>query len=584
MAIDDEENLHRPDNKPKYFKKGTGYLPLAVQSPLQIEYDSEKSSEKSNPGFAMSSEDHSRKLRRHKFIFLGVVLPLLIIIVALSIVIASRSTSGTSSTTSSSSGSSEWDQFYVKSSKGAVATDIQLCSQIGVNALMEGGNAIDAAIAAKFCLGVVSPASSGIGGGCYILLHDGGSQEDEFIDAREIAPKLAFPKMFKENPISAQDGGLAIAVLGEVKGLYLAYQRHGSGKISWENLVKPAVELAKEWIITPEIHKLFFQVEKQLYSGNFPLLSSLYMKQDSKTGKLMMKEAGDVVKQPELAHTLERIGKEGPSYLYGASMAEILSREIKEAGGIVSMEDIVNYEPVITKPITANFSGYTYLGVGGSSSGGPIVVGLLKYLASLSRPLVSLSKVSYNHYLIEGMKHMFAIRTNLGDPDYVNVTAIYDALVSDEYQHYLQNVLTKPYSTQPLTTYGGRYNINYLPKEDHGTSHLCVLDSQGNGVALTSTINTYFGSKVISPTTGILFNNQMDDFAIPGAANYFGLAPSPYNYPEPFKKPLSSMSPSIVLDDQRRVRLIGGGSGGPKIITATAQVKKKKSKINFFKH
>lgn len=184
--------------------------------------------------------------------------------------------------------------------------------------------------------------------------------------------------------------------------------------------------------------------------------------------------------------------------------------------------------------------------------------------------MVSWGDVFY-HRLAEGMKHVFAIRYNLGDPDYVNVTLPLHALLNDDYMASLKD-MTHDESILQLDQYGGKYNLLYKPLVDAGTTHLSVLDGNGLAVALTSTINTYFGSKVISPSTGILWNNEMDDFSIPGAANYFGLASSPYNYPAPGKKPLSSMSPSIVLDSHGKVRLVGGASGGPRIITSTAQV------------
>lgn len=179
----------------------------------------------------------------------------------------------------------------------------------------------------------------------------------------------------------------------------------------------------------------------------------------------------------------------------------------------------------------------------------------------------------YYHRLAEAFKHVFAIRLNLGDPDYVNTTDARNALLDLNYMTRLQKE-TSDDNVLPLDEYGGIYNITRANSlvVDHGTTHLSVIDSYGNAVALTSTINTYFGSKVMSSITNMLYNNEMDDFSIPGTSNYFGLAASPYNYPAPFKRPLSSMSPSFVYDKENKLRLVGGASGGPRIITATAQV------------
>lgn len=493
-------------------------------------------------------------------VIIFIVIPFLITIIVLNVYLAQSKNSGTISTSSNNI----WKSFQATSTKGMVATDHDVCSQMGADILDLGGNAIEAAIAAAFCLGVISPASSGIGGGCYILIHKSDTKTQEFIDAREIAPKYANSTMFVGREMEAQDGPLAIATLGEVKGLYLAYQRHKSGNVPWKSLVLPAAKLAQEWTLSDLEASYIKKIKSQLLSGNFTLLADLFLKPGTKD----LKTSGDIVKQPILAQTLTNIA-EHPDYLY-TTMASTLAAEIQSLGGILTKEDIINYEPVLREPIKANYSGYQYIGVGGSSSGGPIVVGLLKFMSSFSQPIASQGPLYY-HRLAEAMKHMFAIRLALGDPDYVNVTDVYGALFSDQYMKNLAD-LTKDDNVLSLDQYGGKFNLEYSPTKDAGTTHLSVIDKDGNAVGLTSTINTYFGSKVISPSTGILWNNQMDDFSIPNASNYFGLAPSPYNYPEPYKKPLSSMSPSILLDTAGNVRLVGGGSGGPRIITATAQV------------
>ncbi len=286
----------------------------------------------------------------------------------------------------------------------------------------------------------------------------------------------------------------------------------------------------------------------------------------------MIKDIGDSVEQPELSKTLENIANHGPDYLY-VTMADTIAKEIQDAGGYITKDDITRYEPVIMDALKVNIAGYQYIGVGGSSSGGIIVVGIMKFMLSYLEPLVSLADTLYTYRLVECMKHLFAMRLSLGDPNYVNVTNVHNAILSDEYMNNLQTKLTSDdYVQSSLYNYGGTYNMNAMITKDSGTSHISVLDRDGNAVAITTTVNNYFGSKVVSSSTGILFNNEMDDFSVPGASNYFGLAPSPYNYPEPYKKPLSSMSPSILLDNKNRVRIVGGGSGGPRIITATAQV------------
>lgn len=567
-------------------------------------------------------------------VVLALVIPFMIATIVLSSLLISHLHSSDKSPTSSAN---DYSDYSVTSSLGVVATDNPICSQIGADVLDRGGNAVDAAVAAAFCLGVISPGASGIGGGCYLLYYNENNGDRVFIDSREVAPAAAHATMFESEPLKAQNGGLAVAVLAEVKGLHLAFERYGSGNVTWSSLLEPAAVLAESWTVSKVVETTLLEVEPQLKSGNFPGLSALYL-----TSEGNLKVHGDTVQEPQLAHTLRQIGIYGPAYIY-ETMAPVLAAEINAAGGNMTAHDISSYEPNVLTPISAEIAGYEYLGVGGSSSGGAVVLGLLKYLFSYDQPLTHWGDLYYQR-LIEGMKHVFAIRLALGDPDYVNTTAPFDALLSDTYMEHLRS-LSSDTHTLPLDNYGGVFNVTYSTTTDHGTSHISVFDASGRAVSMTSTINTYFGSKVVSPSTGILFNDQMDDFSIPGAANYFGLAPSPLNYPAPGKKPLSSMSPSMLLtlpsvsaassrvttasvttkttkmhehhsdkhvtsttDDghhrlrraskssndegqssavtasettsslttssssRQKVRLIGGASGGPRIITATAQV------------
>eukprot|EP01039_Chlorochromonas_danica_P003280 gene3280-3597_t len=508
------------------------------------------------------------------FVFTVCTVPLIIVIIVLSSMVVELKDKSSSS--SSLSTSNPWSVFQASQNRleGAVTSDTAPCSSIGRSILEKGGNAVDASIAVTFCLGVLSPASSGIGGGCYILVHNATTKDNTFIDAREVAPHLASEMMFVHRESSSQDGALSVAVLGEVKGLETAYQKYGSGRVAWSDLVLPSAQLAERWFLSPSMAQMIHYIEPQLLSGDFPALSKLFLKPDVDGKTMVFKEEGDVVEQPVLAETLRHIAKEGAAYLH-RTMAASLASELEALGGIMTAEDIENYQPTISKVIETEVAGYRFVSVGGSSSGGLAVAGILKFMASLPVPLPSLGS-TYYHYLAEAMKHVFSIRLSLGDPDYVNTTNAQQALLSDEFMGSLANLSFSRKKALPLDLYGGKLNPQYQQSvsviEDHGTSHVAVVDDEGNAVSLTSTVNTYFGSKVISPSTGILFNNQMDDFSTPNTSNYFGLAPSPFNFPAPGKKPLSSMSPSFLFDQQGRLRMIGGASGGPRIITATAQM------------
>lgn len=465
---------------------------------------------------------------------------------------------------SSSASSSPWDDFRATSYTAAIATDSVECSEIGADILRAGGNAVDAAVAATLCLGVVSPASSGLGGGCFIVMHNSTTGENLFVDAREVAPSGAHPHMFVDDPLAAQNGGPAVAVLGELRGLYHAWEHHGSGNVSWADLVLPSVPYAESWPISAQLNDEMYDSDEFLY-GDFPALSAIF-----KDERGYPKAIGTIIKRPELAHTLKQIATNGADYLYD-TMADTLAAEIAEAGGYVTADDIRNYKPLVYPALETTVMGHTYVGARGSSSGGPVVSGILKYMQSVAAPLAS-QGAQYYHWLVEAMKHGFAIRLSLADPEYFNVSRPVNALLSDAYMATLQRELSSDSSVQELSVYGGTYNMQNAGTKDAGTTHLSVIDPLGNAVSLTSTINTGFGSKLLSAATGIIFNNEMDDFSIPNKSNHYHLAPSPFNFPEAGKRPLSSMSPSILLDSRGKVRLVGGASGGPHIITGTAQV------------
>jgi gamma-glutamyltranspeptidase/glutathione hydrolase/leukotriene-C4 hydrolase len=244
-----------------------------------------------------------------------------------------------------------WSEFYITSTNGAVATDNKICSRIGVEVLKKGGNAVDAAIASVLCLGVISPASSGIGGGCFIVIHNATNEKNVFIDSREYAPDASNATMFVNQAIKAQDGALAIAVFSELKGLYLSWQKHGSGKVSWKDLVSPAAKLAEKWTISPQLSKYIKEIKTQLLSGDYEELSLLYLDKNKN-----LKKTGDIVVQKKLSETLKKIATDGPDYLYKTNAA-IIASEIQQAGGIVTEKDIVEYEPKVYPALEAEVLG-----------------------------------------------------------------------------------------------------------------------------------------------------------------------------------------------------------------------------------
>lgn len=460
-----------------------------------------------------------------------------------------------------------WAKFEVTSEDGVVATDVEACSEIGVDIMRNGGNAIDAAVASALCLGVLNPSSSGIGGGCFINYYDKKTMTGRFYDSRETAPGSSSPTMFDDDQSLSVNGGMAVAVPGELKGLYTLHQ--DGGILPWKDVVAPSAQLAKRWTISSHMAEVINNDAKEyLLSGDYPELAALFIRGDG-----TLKQKGDTVEQPTLAQTLEGVAQHGVGYFYDTIAAD-LSKDVRDAGGIMTESDIKNYAVKIHEPIRINVLGHTLLSASGSSSGGAVIAGIVNFLEGYEQPMASQGHL-YDHRLVEAMKHAFAIRLSLGDPDFVDTTGPIAALLDKGYMGNLRN-LTSDSTVLPLDDYGGTYNLNAagrrLLPEDHGTTHLSVLDSEGNAVAITSTVNTDFGSKVVSKSTGIILNNEMDDFSNSKAPNSYGLHPSQYNYPEPGKRPLSSMSPTILVDKDGNTRLVGGASGGPRIITATVQV------------
>ena len=367
--------------------------------------------------------------------------------------------------------------------------------------------------------------------------------------------------MFVNSPIDAILGGKAIAVLAELKGLHQAWEAHG--QLPWRELVLPIADLASKPIpISRNLRVLMGNIESIVLARTYPPLSDLLI--DPSTGQL--KQVGDTMHRPALATTLRNIAEQGSDYIYN-TMASTLAAEVQANGGILTEADIRGYKVKVSQPLISELFGYTYYGPSGSSAGGAAVVGVIKFMEGYAEPLVSQGLVHY-HRLVEGVKHLFAMKLSLGDPAYVNTTLPLAAMTSTTYMSQLRSITLDSSVLPNLNMYGGMYNLTThpMPIIDSGTSHVSILDTYGNAVSLTTTINTYFGSCIISPSTGIIFNNEMDDFSNPSnTSNYFNSASGPNNYPTPGKRPISSMSPSVLVSPVTgKVRMIVGGSGGPR--------------------
>ncbi|KAL0480377.1 glutathione hydrolase, partial [Acrasis kona] len=462
----------------------------------------------------------------------------------------------------------------VKGSKGAVAADNPTCSQVGVDILKKGGNAVDSIVATCLCIGVMNPWSSGIGGGGIMVISDTKGVV-KTIDFRETAPLRAHRDMYLQDTKLAQRGGLAIAVPSEVKGLYTAHKQYG--KLDWKVLVEPAINLATSH---PAQELLVSHLE--LYRTE--ILTDKYgpgMRQIYAPNNDIVKE-GEDVKNEALAATLRLIADQGADVMFGenGTLVDRIVKDVTSMGGIISREDLIKYQVKQSNPVSTYYRGYKVFGARPEISGGVCQSLMLNVLEQYNLAKNSRDAYQTYHYLIESMKMAFGHRMSLGDEKYLNLTNIVNDMTNKDYASFLRAFVPSNGVNSDLSRY--LYNSTFLDptqtststlqfaKNDHGTSHMVSVDSDRMAVSLTSTVNLFFGSMVLSPDTGIIYNDQMDDFSSPNATNAYDLPPTTNNFIEPGKRPLSSMSPTIVHKDNK-FHIALGGSGGPYILTAVAQ-------------
>ena len=439
---------------------------------------------------------------------------------------------------------------------GIVAAVNPIATQAGVNVLKSGGNAIDAAVAVGLTLGVVDTHNSGIGGGCFMLIHLANGT-NICVDGREIAGAAATRNMFVRNGKGdtelTQDGPLASGVPGELAAFDFAEKNYGQKKLS--DLILPAADIAENGYKFDEISaELLASVAPQMKL--FPASTAIFFKDG---GPL---KTGDILKQPDLAATYRGIAAHGSDWFYRGPFAEALGSWMKANGGILTSNDLANYRAETREPIETTYRGYEVMSFPPPSSGGVHVLEMLNTLENFD--LKSMDAVTRLHVISEAMKLAFADRAYwLGDPGFANVPR---GLISKEYGAELAGKINPEHSIA-VATHGMPPNWQTDLFKKH-TTHFCVADEEGNWVSCTATINTSFGSKVVIPGTGVVMNDEMDDFSIQaGVPNHFGLVGAEANSIAPGKHPLSSMSPTIVFKDGEPVIALGA-AGGPKIITA----------------
>ena len=443
---------------------------------------------------------------------------------------------------------------------GAVATVHPLATQAGLNVLEQGGTAIDAAVAAALTLGVVDSHNSGIGGGNFAVIHfaDGSVQA---IDGREMAPKAAHRDMYlrdgKADTSLSTTGALAIGVPGSL-ALYDHILKQ-AGKFSLKDLLLPAADLAEKGFPLSQVSndRISSTAEKIRL---FPATAKILLDEKGQPWP-----AGHQLIQKDLAETYRQLAAQGIDYFYRGGFAKAVDQWMQENNGIVRYADFSNYQLLVREPVKSKYRGYTIYGFPPPSSGGVHVAQILNMLEHFE--VASLTQEDRYHLLAETMKLAFADRAHfLGDPDFVPVPK---GLIDPAYAAQLakkidfkQAAINVEHGNPP------RADIDIFGKH---TTHISAADKWGNWVSITTTVNTSFGSKVIIPGTGVVMNNQMDDFSSqPGAPNAFSLVGSEANSIQPGKRPLSSMSPTVVVKDGKPVISIGA-AGGPTIITQVVQ-------------
>ena len=452
----------------------------------------------------------------------------------------------------------------VAAKHGMVVAQERLAAKIGADVLAQGGNAVDAAVATGFALAVTYPRAGNIGGGGFMLIHLADSRRDIAIDYRETAPDAIRRDIFlgadgAPDPAKSRNSALGIGVPGTVAGLALALDKYGSGKFTLARLLKPAITLARDGLeIADDSADTLSQSHDRL--ARWPSSTKIFANPDGTP----LRE-GDRLVQTDLAATLTAIAKYGPKGFYEGSVASNLVKAIGAAGGIMTLEDLKSYRPLIREPVRGRYRDYDVISMPLSSSGGTVLLESLNILEGFAMRDLHQGSLDSLHVLVEAMKRAYADRARyLGDPAFVNAP--------------IQTLLAKNYATKQRASIDMMHATPAAavlvppPREGDNTTHFSVANSFGNAVSNTYTLNFSYGVGLVAEGTGVLLNNELDDFtAAPGAANAFGLVGFEANLPGPGKRPLSSMTPTIVLKDGKPM-LVTGSPGGSRIVSTVLQV------------
>jgi gamma-glutamyltranspeptidase/glutathione hydrolase len=455
----------------------------------------------------------------------------------------------------------------VRARHGVVASTNEVASQVGVDIMKRGGNAVDAAIAVAFALAVTHPAAGNLGGGGFMMirLKDGRSTA---IDYREMAPALATRNIYldKNGKVIEGEGGSiegyrAAGVPGTVRGMELALKKYGSGKLSWAQLIEPARKLAANgFSVTYNLARSLRGSRE--YLSKYPETKRIYLNNGS------FYNEGQIFRQPDLAATFTRLQQRGPNEFYEGQTARLIVDDLKRHDGLMTMADMGGYVAKEREVLRGNYRGYEIVSMPPPSSGGAVLIEMLNILEGYDFKKIDWASSERYHLLTESMRRAFADRAEyMGDTDFVKVPIA--GLVDKKYAAQLRNTINPDRASTSEQVRAGR-PVGYESEE---TTHFTVVDAEGNAVANTYTLNNSFGSAVVAKGTGVIMNDEMDDFAAkPGTPNLYGLIQGERNSVAPHKRPLSAMTPTFVLRKDGSLWFTVGSPGGPTIINTVLDV------------
>ncbi|KAK0509172.1 hypothetical protein JMJ35_008543 [Cladonia borealis] len=453
-------------------------------------------------------------------------------------------------------------QYEENDKLGAVASESSVCSRIGVDLIKAGGSAADALVGTVFCVGVIGMYHSGIGGGGFMIVR-GSNGSYEAIDFREIAPAAAFEDMYNDNVNLSLYGGLASGVPGELRGL--EYLHQGYGKLPWAQVMQPAIKLARcGFTVTQD---LVNQEMSAIAGGpNFLVEDPSFAIDFAPNGTLL--GLNETITRKRYADTLETIAERGPDAFYTGPIANATINALQASGGTMTLEDLKSYKIALRKPAQIDYRGFQLTACSAPSSG-TVALSVMKTVEGYSdfgqAAAINLS----THRLDEAIRFAYGERANLGDPSFVEGLDVYqDEMLNETTAENIRSRISD-FHTLSVSAYDPQ---GFESLNDSGTSTIVTADASGMAISLTTTINLLFGSQLCVPETGVIMNDEMNDFSVPGQVNAFGYAPSPSNFIRPGKRPLSSISPTIAeyLSNGTLYYVIGS-AGGSRIITAVIQ-------------